>query len=231
MKKIRRLKTTQIMIFQADDIDIVSIRRKSSIKKLQSLFSLNFMQLPENLPVQVQPQLIFQNGEFKLNDKIYDIEQLVIEDRKIIINIYAEYEISNAFFDDIKNLFISFESRDQPGDYNPIITTYETLCVSNLNIEFENFFKKDDTQKIESIISEKDSHGASIKLYPTSFKFKIKYDDIPDDLKGNNISINDKQLIVELRDMTNPKDKIFYTFSPTRSDVHLKLLDTLEKLF
>ena len=230
MRNIRLIKTTQVMIFPADDIDFYSINRDSSIKKIQSQFSLQRLQIPGHIPIQVQPQVVFQNGEFKFNNMLYNIEQLVIEERKIMIIILAETEISNAFFQELSILLKSIDNRINIGTYMPLITTYETVCVSSLDLEFGYFLQKIDHNKLHTIIAEKNSHGATVKIIPSSIKFQIRYYDIPAKLKNNKITISDKSLILELREMTDPSDHIFFSASPTDSDTHFKLLELLEEM-
>ncbi|HPA63285.1 MAG TPA: hypothetical protein PLC67_04975 [Spirochaetota bacterium] len=229
MRDIKLIKTTQINIFPTDDIDFIATSNDSSLKKIESNFVLKPLQM-SSLPIQMQQPIILQNGEFNHKGKIYSIEQLVIEQRKIHFSIFANSDISNSFLEELLVLLKSFDTRESIGKYIPLIQTYETVCILPLNIKIEHLITNFDSDKINSIISKNNSNGAKISIVPSSIKFQIKYNNIPDKLNNNKITIADKALVIELRDMSDPKDQIYYTVSPTDFKTHMQLLESIEEL-
>jgi len=227
MKEIKYLKTTQVMIFPSDDIYFHGLNSESSIQKILSSFSLTRIPMPSQFQI---PQLLFQNGAFIKDSKTYIIEQLSIEERKIIINILSSSDISKSFYNELQKLLISLDLREEKGSYVPLICTYETTCVLKLNIKLNRFSGDIKLNEIKEIISKKDNYGSVISIIPNSIRFKISYNDIPEKLLKIKIAISDKSFVVELRDNTDPEDQIYFTVSPTETETHLELLKVIEKM-
>src|SRR5208337_584196 len=116
MKEIKYIKTTQVIIFPSDDINFHGLNSEPAIQKILSSFSLSRVPMPPQFSIQL-PQLIFQNGVFTNDKTSYIIEQLSIEDRKIVINILSTSDISNLFFNELKKLLISLDQREEKGSY------------------------------------------------------------------------------------------------------------------
>ena len=229
MNAIKQIKTTIITIFQVDDIDIHSLKRDSAIQKIQDNFQLKKLQLPGQIAIPLN-QIILQHGEYKYNAKSYTLDQIIIEERKITINILSNSEIADCFFEDLVKILKSIDTREHVGTYEPLIKTYETACVLKLNFSLDKAIKNINHRELNKVISENNSHGATITLIPSALKFQIQYSDIPEKLEKNKISISDKAFFIELREMTDPYDKIYYTTSPTDTRTHLTLLKTLEEM-
>lgn len=230
MKDIRLIKSTQIMIFPADDIDYHSLSRDYAFQQISTSFSLQRISIPDQFPI-ISPQIILQNGEFTHKEKTYIIEQIVIDDRKIIFKILSSTQIADIFFSEFKKILLSLDLREEKGNYEPFIKTYETACILKLNFKLAQIMKEFDYKKIENIISKKHSHGAKINLFPSSIKFSINFSDIPEKLQKNKITISDKNMILEIREKTDPDEQIYYTVSPTDSETHLELLNMIEEMF
>jgi hypothetical protein len=229
MKEIKYLKTTQAMVFPSDDIYFYGLNSEPAIQKILSAYSLSRVPLPPQFPIQL-PQLIFQNGIFANDKNTYIIEQLSIDDRKIIINILSSSDISDLFFKELKKLLMSLDLRDDKGSYEPLVRTYETTCILKLDIKLNRLISNVKLNEIEELIATTHNYGAKISFIPFSVRFQISYNDIPEKLVKNKISISDKSLLIELRDKTDPDDQIYFTVSPTDTETHLELLKTIEKM-
>ncbi len=230
MREAKYLKTTKVMIFPSDDIYLAGLNSEAAIQKITSTFSLVRAPLSPQFLNQI-PQLVFQNGVFEYNGNTYIIDQISIDDRKIIINILSPSSVSDLFFNEFRKLLVSIDQREEKSSYDPLISTYETTCILKLDIKLDRLIGIIRAKEIEELISTKHSHGASISLIPTSVRFQISYNDIPEKYIKNKISISDKPFLIELREKTNPDDQIYYTVSPTDSDTHLEILKALEKMF
>ncbi|MDY6968484.1 MAG: hypothetical protein SVR08_07520 [Spirochaetota bacterium] len=100
----------------------------------------------------------------------------------------------------------------------------------NLDIKLDRFISNVKLNKIEELISTKHNYDARISFIPYSVRFQISYNDIPEKLVKNKISISDKSVLIELREKTEPNDQIYFTVSPTGTETHLELLNTIEKM-
>jgi hypothetical protein len=229
MKNIKFIKTTLIMLFPADDIDFFGINSEISIQKLISNYSLNKVPATPQFLLQ-NNQLVLQNGIFQNDNVKYIIEQIVIEERKIIISILSSSDISNIFFEDFKKQLIALDFRKEKGHYEPLISTYETICILKLDIDLNHLISRFENDKVEKIISKKQTNKAKIQLIPSSLRFQITYKDIPEKLVKNKITMSDKYLVLELREKTDPEDKIFYTASPTDTETHFEILEAIKAM-
>ncbi len=227
MKDIKFIKTTQIMIFPSDDIDFYGINNDETLQVIISKYQLSKVTLPAQFSASL-PQILLQNGSFRQKQSKFIIEQLIIEERKIVINILSDSDTSNAFYSDLRALLISLDLRQSKGSYKPLISTYETTCILKLNFKFEQLCPQIPIRKLENKISKNTTYSSSVSIIPSSLRFQISYDKIPRKLLKNKISISDKYFVIELREKTDPDDQFYFTISPTDTETHFELIKILE---
>jgi len=227
MKDIKFIKTTQIMIFPSDDIDFYGINNDETLQVIISKYQLSKVTIPAQFSVPL-PQILLQNGSFRQKQSKFIIEQLIIEERKIVINILSDSTTSNAFYSDLRTLLIALDLRKSKGSYEPLVSTYETTCILKLNFKFGQLCPRIPITKLENKISENVTYSSSVSIIPSSLRFQISYDKIPEKLLKNKISISDKHFVIELREKTDPDDQLYFTASPTDTETHFELIKILE---
>ncbi len=231
MNEIKLLQTSIIMIFPTDDLHLSSIKRSESLSFLKERFKLELLKVPENIPIPLN-NLIFRDGEFSLKNKVFLIPELVFEDRRMILKIQSDSSIADTFFNELRKTLKEIDIRDDKGEYTPLLTTYETICVCSLDFDFNKLFSNSfQDYYLKDINDNLPKYGAKHSIIPASIKLRIDYFDLPDKLRKDKITLTDKYIVIELRERTNPEDKIFYTTSPTNTATHFELLKNIEKQF
>ena len=228
MKNINQLQITLISIFPIDQISIPSLFRRESLNLLNHLFRLQYVQQADPFFVN-QNQILLRNGEFVHEDTPYLINEVIIDNRKIIIKMNAPSIIGDAFFDLLKKELVSLDVRRNKIDLTPLITTYETTCVCTLDFDLHSYFGGHDFNEfIDTIEKQIPKHGSTTSITPSSLRFKIDYSNIPEEIRKNKITLAEKYIIIEYREKTNPENRIYLTSSPTRSETHFEILEVFE---
>ncbi|WP_319560352.1 hypothetical protein [Marispirochaeta sp.] len=228
MKDIKSLQSTLIMIFPADDIHLPSIKRKDSVKLFNDKYNLELNKVPESLPFP-QNNILFRNGEYKHEGKLFIINEIIIEERRLIIRSLGPSEVIDDFFSQFRKDLKALDIRDNKGDYAPLLSTYETICVCQLDLDFHHMFNEKFNNYLKDIETNLPTYAAKMSLVPFSFRVRIDYHDLPEKLRKERITLADKFLTIEQREKTDPADKIYFTASPTETSTHFALIDKLEK--
>lgn len=231
MKGIRDLKSTQIRIFPIDEIGFKSLQRPSALAQIQEKYKLkpNPQIILEGIPAESHV-MSFTNGEFNYENKVFLIERLSIEERRIIICMASPSNIVELLFDNLRKLLIDLDLRDTKSKYEPIITAQETSCVTILDFSFADLIKDSVLSDFNDYMLKKvQTHGCKIEIVPSAIQFKISYLKQPDSFGKHKFTLNEKNIVLEIRDRTAYEDNLFYTFSPTDSETHIELLNELEK--
>jgi len=231
MKEIRDLKVTQIRIFPVDEIALKSFLRDSALKRIKDTYKLK--QSPPVFFDAISPEfknIILDNGEYKFKDRIYLIDQLKIEERRILIRMSAHSEIVDNFFKNLSNLLIELDLREKKPEFKPIVKAEETSCVVKLDFCIKDIFKQTPLNDFDDYIAKTtQAKYYEVEVIPTTLKFKLSYLKLPDSFKRQKVTFNDKDFIIEIRDRTSYNEQIYFTFSPIDSETHFQLLEELEK--
>jgi len=231
MDNIRRILSTIVMIFPIDDINLALLKRSETINLLFEKYRLQLIQQVDPFLLN-QNLLTFREGEYKRAHTSYLIDELSIDDRRIIIKMQSSSKIADSFFKALKGDLLSIDLRDKKPKYEPQITTYDTTCVCELDIDFDSSLKSVLFQKfIDETMNKLPNFGADLTITPYSLRFKIEYFNLPTKLKKNKIALSDKYLSIEYREKTDTNDRIYFSSSPTDSDTHFEILKAFEKSF
>lgn len=228
MDNIIHLQSTTVMIFKSDEISIPSLRRIETLNHLNKVYKMQLVQQVDPFMIN-QNQMIFRNGEYFYDDVLYIIDEIIIDNRRLIIKMSAPSEIMDIFFNIFRDELISIDVRKRKSKFVPLITTYDTSCVCYLNFDLIEYLGGKNIKSLTDNIEDKiPKYDSKISLTPSSVKFKIDYFDIPVNIRKNKITLSEKNLIIEYREKTNPDDRIYFTSSPTKSDAHLEILKAFE---
>lgn len=218
------------MIFRPDELPYGVLSRDDTADRLAVRYSLTQEKPPFSLPG-TQPNLVFMNGKFDAGDRSVLIDRLVIETRRVLLTVNADTAFAQEVFEDLKVFIAEVELRDTDYEYEPVSLTFETQATTEMTIAFLEIFEGSALPTIsDKLQSELPSHGAEIDIYPTSVRFRIGYRNPPASLSRSRITLVDKQLVLEIKDKTEPSDHIMQSVSPADSETHLELLATIEQI-
>jgi hypothetical protein len=159
------------------------------------------------------------------------IEQLVVDPRRVVLTVNGDTESALAVFLDIQAFFAEVEMRQFRTNYDRVSVTHDTVSTTEMGFEFRELFAGSPLPALQDTLTERlPRYGADLDLYPTAVRFQIGYRNQPVDLARNKITLLDKYLSVEIKDETDPADRVFSASSPSDSGTHLSLLETLEDI-
>lgn len=231
MKQIYDLKVTQIRIFPADELPFRSLHRNTAMSKMSNTFKLKpNPQMYFEISPTVVPNINLNNGEYDYNDRSYLIDYLIIEDRRIIIRMTANSDIVNNFFEELRRLLIDIDIREKKPNYEPLIRVDETQCIAKFDFSFEDILQHTKLSDFPKYLAKKvQSYGSKLEIVPNALRFRLKYLSIPEILRKHDITLIDKDFIIERRDRFPYEEQVYFTYSPTDSTTHLEILKELEK--
>ena len=235
MKDVKELMVMERMIFDVDIIPFRQLVTASNLPKFTNLFLFKNTELVEEPNIHVLESVKMTLGEFKLDDKIFPIDQLIIDRRAIAFVLQADSDAANKLYLSIADLLREIGHNKEFTAENYLLRTTTTNCVATLEVDYRDIFsktflsfvKKEATNTMASAVENK----AKIKILPKSLAFNVNYSVTDKSLIDSNIIITAKQFIIEPRVGTKIEDKIYYTSSPTDSKTHLKLIEDFESLF
>jgi len=230
MREIRELVVKQIRIFPIDEIGFQSLQRQNAIKQIQEKYSLKFNPIMFEDFSGEQPNIVFKNGEYQHKNKPYLIELLSIEPRRILIHMCSNSKIADSFFTNLRDLLISLDLREGKSTYKPLLKSEETECVVKFDFCYKDIFKNSPIYDFNDYLTKNiTSHACKIEVLPSALRFRISYLQLPDSLKKQKVTLDEKYFVIEIRTRTSYEDQIYFTFSPTDTETHFKLLNELEK--
>ncbi|MDX9801614.1 MAG: hypothetical protein RBT69_09790 [Spirochaetia bacterium] len=230
MKEIKSLITTKILIFPVDEIDFPAFRRKEFTNELNKQFKINYIPIPDNLSLPVNA-IYFKDGEIIKDKKIFQILDLIIEERRIITKLSGPTKIIEFFINKLLKIMQDFDLRETKGKYKPLLEVDETALIVKMDFSFNEIIKNSPLAELHKKIKNKfNKYDSKYNVEPFSFKYRLSYFNLSEKFLKNNVNIGDKDFIIEQRAKTDPKDKLFFTASPLDSDTHLEILQQFEKI-
>lgn len=234
MKDVTELTVTETRLFKSDVIPFSTLITASNIQTISSSFIFRTIELVEDENRNVAA-IHMKTGEFRHIDKIFPIEILIIEPRRIIFKIKGDSDIAERFYQAIFQSLSKIDPHGQFKQSKPLIKSTETSCIVTLDFLYRDIFSKKMNDFIDkkayNACSTEISSIADIQILPKNLAFSVHYDLKDKSLRENNVMISPKSLIIEPRVGVSLKEKRFFTASPTDSNTHLKLISELEKSF
>ncbi len=236
MPTIRNLRASQVRILPIDEIPYAEISLKDHAQGIGEMFGLTRQVEPlldvGNRLTFSNALLIYKNGQYTHDGKSYAIENLTIEDRRVLTNIVGPTEICDRIWDELRKFLLKVDTRSDKPEYKPIIVTNDTNCVAQMSFSIKDMIAGSKLETaVERITQSQDNYGAKLDVYPSSFRFRVSYAEPPIEVTQRNISIVDREVIFEVRARSSVNDRVFFTTSPSCSAKHLRLLEEIEKLF
>jgi len=232
MKNITDLTTAETILFPVDTIPFNFLLIFTNLQKLTKTLKFKSIETPEDENKNIL-SLTMTTGEFHHNDTIYPVEKLMIERNRILVAIKADSDVTDNFCQTIIKFLSEIDPYKRIHDTNKKIRTYITNCIVTLDFDhmqlfspkFRTFIHKNVTKACSSAISD----VARVHIEPRNLSFNIVYSHLKKSLVDPDFQISSKLLTIEPRVGTNPRERRFFTSSPTNSKTHIKLLQDLEK--
>ncbi len=230
MVEIISTTVTQTRIFGPDEIPFVQLQLSQSSELIQKQFA--FANPGPMLPFEAPQVPTFQGGFMEVNGKDVVITQLRIEPQRIILVVAGSSISANMIYGRLAELLKKIDSREGKSGLVERLLSEETSTVVRLAFPITRMVREGAWEKFSSGLSERiESHGATVVSTPFSFRFRIRFTELPEKLSSHGIQLSNKSVVIEMRTQTSPEDCTFFVSSPNSTDAHKALLDFLEKSF
>lgn len=228
--KTLELSATKVVIFQENTIPYYLLLRPERAQQLKEAFGFQGLEIPFPLTEPKAPKLInLIAGETKLGKKIFSIDSLNFENRKIVIKGKGSSHELELALEQICSVLAKIMDGTLFDSSKIILQTYETECIVQLEINYNAIFTPKFNKFLKSNLFNKLSEKPR-KIIPKHLCMEIRFD-LPEKYSKYNVALSTKLFTIEPRANTPPEDRIFYTKSPLPSDAHLELLKEFEETF
>ena len=234
MVPIIALHVTQVRVFEPDEIPFGLLMTRVNSKKINQ--ELSFRQavvIPATQSGDPFGCISFSGGTIADDEgAIYVIEQVSVESRRVIITVAADSSIADKTFEKLRTLFFAIDNRPTKPSLEPIVLTNETTTVAKFSFPFSKLFATGDLGKFYIGMNKMvEQPNAKPLVFPSSIRFRVSYTETPQSFRDQKVEILDKDIVIEHRIGTALEDNVFFISSPNRSEMHLKLIESLEKTF
>lgn len=231
MKNIQNLHVTQIRIFPEDTIPYQIFSLPERIKQLKERYHFGGQEIPIPLQLPGSPKvIIFQMGEVKIEDSSTVIDRLQFEGRKMILEVAGSSSVSDKVFLDIADFVNEMVGNVSLSEEKRLTKTQETKCNVTLEIDYWDVFSDKMKRFIKDDLREAFDRPV-FETNPSKLTFEIIFDQDINLLQKQRIQFSPKSFTIEPREGIPFDEHVFYTCSPFDSEVHLRLVETLENLF
>ncbi|OQB99074.1 MAG: hypothetical protein BWX81_00005 [Spirochaetes bacterium ADurb.Bin110] len=223
------IRSTLIDIFPVDALDFMSLMTDSFSATIANQFGCGRLNMPTPSG---NPGLVYSFGKIAIEGKTKIIDRIVIEERRIIVTIGGSSEDAKFLMSSIIALISKFETRHESRPLQSVIEIDEVQCTVHLKFNFERLFLGSVAYTIpDSLKSLAQVAPLSLKaeIVPFGLRFKIRYLGESEVLKSHSVSMADKYLSIEVREGTSLQSQVFLASAPVRSEILLKLLESLER--
>lgn len=223
---------TQIILVKHDQIPINRLRHSTNLEVLSNMF--NFTRADGGEAPGGRKLVLLEEGIFERDDESprLSIDRLLIEDRKIQIQMEGTSGDSQLVFAELKSLFGNLKDLVENEYLQPVVMTFESTITARLEIPFAKLL----SAQLVSFVSGKLTDLTSDELAETrialsNLSFDIDYQPRGEELGKHRITLSRKKFVVEPRAGYPPEEQVYVSQAPLDSKSHLELLSELERIF
>lgn len=224
MRDISDIEVRQVRIFPVDVFPVMKLALPQIGQAFRERFGWGAAE------AQKDGDMLLSPGSFSVPDggEVVAIRALQFNERRMILTVVGGSGVANL----ANRAILSFFA-DAAGwkPVEPLVLTEETTCVATLDFEWTDLLSPAVAAFARGPMLKAISATASARaeIRGLSFSFRLSYFDAPASLGEHGVTLSDKRLVVEPRMNTPLAERRFFTFSPTDSDTHLRLLSQLEE--
>jgi hypothetical protein len=233
MGELIGIRVSQVRIFSPDELPFNHLRLDANIKRISKEFSFRqAMMLGPQQTGDLLGGVTFFGGTIISDSGQSVIEQIIIESRRVIIAVAGDSTAADSVFGRLKDLLKEFDQRQNKPLVEPIVTTQDTTTIMRLQFPISKIFSMGSLGAFTKELDTKvEQPLAKARIFPSSIKFRVSYYDIPESFKAKNVELLDKEIVIEYRVGTAIEENTYFISSPSRSDIHLEMVEFLEHTF
>jgi hypothetical protein len=226
MAEILNVSTVERHLFGPDAIPWQHLKLPSNLQKLQERYKFSVVRQgvdPQGNVIELRTA----GGEFTQEDLPNAIEYLALTPNVVEFQLSVTSENSGFFFDDLKCLLTEIDPNPASLKEREYAKTYRTMVTARLAVPFEALLSERLNRFIrESAEPKVRLPDASAEVTLEHLSWKVIYK-----TKGTDYEYLPKQLTIEPRAGSNPKEQLYYTQSPTEFKAHMEMLVEFERRF
>lgn len=228
MENVTDLKVSQVRVFAADIIPISLITANSTADKIKG--ALSFGEIEVHPTTEGKNIIIFQRGELKRDSRLVIINRIVIEPRRIIVDIDGTSKDANEVYEELLTILSGVGTIDLNVLRKPLFVAEGTQCVVTLNFGFDSIFSKEYLEFLKKrVATGAESDIAKAVVRPSIALAEITYEIKDQILLDNKVGLNPKEFRISPRPGAPLDSRRYIIASPFDSDTHLKIIAELDK--
>jgi len=228
MENVTDLKVNQVRVFAADIIPISLITANSTVDKIKG--ALSFGEIQAIPTVEGKNIIIFQRGELKRDNKLVIINRIVVEPRRIIMDIDGTSKDSNEVYEEFLTIISGVGTIDLKVLRKPLFVAEGTQCIVTLSFSFDSLFSKEYLAFLKKQVeTTAESDVAKAVVRPSIALAEITYEIKDQILLDNKVGLNVKEFRISPRPGIPLDLRRYIVASPFDSDTHLKIIGELDK--
>lgn len=229
--KLIDIKAIQILLLKFNEIPFQILTNRSNLDLLSQKFRFNTTDFIHDQATNELVMIRLANGLFNTEKKEeIGIESLAIENRKIVTHINNSSEYFSNFYSKLRNFIQNLISKENNTELlQPILTTYESEVVAQLDISFKNILSNKLISLIEKDIkSDTESELADSSIDFHSINFKVSFFPLTKILNDYRITLTRKDLTFAAARGYPPEDNVYFFKAPFETNTHIKLIEKIE---
>jgi hypothetical protein len=229
---IIKAKTSLAILVHHYQIPLAKLTSGKNLEIFSTLF--NFQQT-EGMQDANKDNIIgvqFRLGTFNANDdRDIVINKLVIEERKIVIDIEGASQYADELFKEIVSIFSEWELNKEPGFLEPIIQAYDSEIIAGLDFHISKLIAPSLLNFLDKVADSAKSELADARILPAALSFLIDYETKSRDLSDHRISLSRKEFSIQPAVGSPLDEQTYLSRAPFETQVHINLLKELESVF
>lgn len=226
--EIRNRISTQICLFEFDQIPFSRLLHESSLSYIKEMYEFQGVEIKQNpngLPI-----IAFQIG-VHAGDK-GTIKRVEIEERRMLIEVDGPSSVADEILNELRKYFCELSDCIVDDFLVPVIQARESVIIAKLGFHARELVHPKLLDFVENRVVEDASlkQGDAISNI-NNVIFRLDYSPKKEKLKDYRITLSRKEFSIGPRDGTSLDEKIFISKAPVDTNTHLKLLEEIESIY
>jgi hypothetical protein len=228
--KIIKQKSTQIILLPHEQLPFAVLTNKKYAELFIQRYSFGRLD-PIQDPTGTLSGLMFSNGLYQVKDSSDVATRLVIEDRKVVIAMEGATSCAEKMWGEIREALQALTPTNDSDYLTPVFVTNESEIMAHLDFPASALFSSPlDAFFQKEIIKKTSTSLATSHIGSSGVSFSIDYVPETDMLNDRRISLVRKEFNIKTAIGYPVNDQIYSSSGPISTDVHVELLQHLEKI-
>ncbi len=220
----------QIILVHHNEIPLVKIASGPNLLKIANTLQFNKKEVLQDgntgNVLSIQLNLGLFSSE---DDREIAIKKLVLEERRILIEVEGSSSDADQFFNKLKHLIDEIGENFSEDFLTPIIKSEESEIVLNLGFPISKLINPTYLEFVRSKIPQKAKmEYADTRVTPFTLTFQVDYDVKDTSISEHRIGLSRKEFSVQPAIGYPIDEQIYYSRAPFSTEVHLDILRELE---